>query len=924
MTGGTGFIGTHIAKHLLERTDSQIIILVRAENQENALLRLKRVWWDWPELSKQIGIRVEVLAGDLSKPDLALNIINYERIVKKTTHIIHAAANTTPNLSFKELNSANVQGSENLIKLAKAIKQDHGLVRFSHISTAYVAGKRKGKIYETDLTSDYGFSSIYEKTKFESEVLMNNSRKELPISIFRLGLVVGDSKTGAVKTFNTVYYLLKLYFTRKLRFIPVSSKFKLNIVPVDYVSEAITKLTFDDRAVGLTFHLTPSSEKMPTAGQLVDFAQKWAKKTIQLDLPKTIFIPSATKITNCSLNFRGKLSPSEKKISQAFKTISPYFNQNQEFKRENTDRLIGEYTLNWQEILPPLLQYAIYYSFFHRSERTVHEQILFRLQSNAKPIRYHEITREGIINYKAITVYNEIISTVAALKAKGIKKGDVVAIVGLNNIHYLIIDVAIGLLGAVSSPIYYTTPISEINKIIVETKAKLFFIGALKILQEADKISANIPLISFCIQSANPPLPDNIMAWSDFLRQADRSFVSSSAPVEFSDLATIRYSYGSTGEPKGACLDHGNLRFVAEALASNFPWKTRTTKASYLSFLPMNHVAEGITATYSPYFVPAALDIYYLEDFHNLPNALPKARPTVFFAIPRFYEKLWESLSSNPIGKQYLQTKNSIKKQLLREVLHYSVLRKSGLDKCTQLIVGAACTSELLLKNFQELNINIHNAYGLSEAPLVAINPLGKNIIGTVGTPLLNTKFCIASDGEILIKGPQVMRGYLNRDEVQPFKAGWLATGDIGEITEEGYLKILGRKKNLIVTSYGKKIPIDRTEATLKTVESVKEAIIIGENQPYCSAILWVDSQKTDDKTQIDLAIQNINKELEQPAQIRRYVILKEEPFLEQKNSSIPLKTKHQDLLKQVEKIIEMIYNSASSSDIIVYGKDEK
>jgi long-chain acyl-CoA synthetase len=508
-------------------------------------------------------------------------------------------------------------------------------------------------------------------------------------------------------------------------------------------------------------------------------------------------------------------------------------------------------------------------------------------------------------------------------ESNGRKKGDVIAVVGFNNLRYLITDVAIGLLGAVSSPIYYTSPISEINKILAETKAKLFFVGTPKILQETEKIKTTIPIISFCNQSSSLQTPKRVMSWTEFLSQAKTGQISSFAPVEFSDLATIRYTYGSTSEPKGACLEHSNLRFVAEALASNFPWKTRTTKASYLSFLPMNHVAEGITATYSPYFVPATLDIYYLEDFHNLTDALPKAKPTVFFAIPRFYEKLWENLSLNPIGKQYLQAKNSLKRQLLREILHFSVLRKSGLNKCTQLIVGAACTSEILLRDFQSLGIEIHNAYGLSEAPLVAMNQLDKNIIGTVGAPLLNTELRIATDGEILIRGPQVMRGYLNREEVQPFQEGWFATGDVGEITTEGHLKILGRKKNLIITSYGKKIPIDPIEASLKTIESVKEAIVVGNNQPYCSAVLWIDQQEGNNRNQIEKAIKKLNKELEHPAQIKRYVLLTEDAFPEQKNTQVSLKTKRQDLMKHTEKIIEVIYNPAISNDIVVYGKDD-
>jgi long-chain acyl-CoA synthetase len=375
--------------------------------------------------------------------------------------------------------------------------------------------------------------------------------------------------------------------------------------------------------------------------------------------------------------------------------------------------------------------------------------------------------------------------------------------------------------------------------------------------------------------------------------------------VEFADLATIRFTYGSTGQPKGACLEHGNLRYVAESLASNFPWKTRNHKASYLSFLPMNHVAEGITATYSPYFIPAAMDFYYLEDYHNLQHALKLAKPSVLFAIPRFYEKLWTGLTASALGKQYLKAENPFKKALLRKLVRFGLLRKAGLDKSKQLIVGAACSSGTLLKDFQELGVEIHNAYGLSEAPLVAMNRLGANNPETVGPPLLKTQLHIADDGEILLNGPQLIRHYLNGG-VESFRDGWFPTGDIGEVTPQGHLKILGRKKNIIVTSYGKKIPVEQIEAALKRIDHVKECIVIGENQPYCSAVIWVEGQKSLYENQIDKAIKNLNLTLEHPAQIKRYAVL-QVSNLESGNAEA-LKLKRQELLKQIENVIETLY----------------
>ena len=905
LTGSTGFVGTQIARNLISHTDSQIVAVVRGENKETATLRLMKAWWEWPELYPLIGNRIKVVNGDLSKPNFNLEKTAYVNLVENTTHIIHAAADTTPNLSIQELQKINVTGTANVIELAKDIEKNHGLARLSHISTAYVAGKREGEIYENDLLNQPGFSSNYEETKYESEVLINNA-KELPASIFRPSLVIGDSKTGAIKTFNTIYYLLKLYLAGQLRIMPTSPKFRINVVPVDYVADSVVKLTFDDHAKGLTFHLTAPWEKTPTADELVNFVRGWAKEKMNLNLPKVLFTPGTEGLTQKWLQLQGSFSPSAKGNSNAFKILAPYFGSTQKFNRQNTDRLLPDYNFNWRDFLPNILQYAVHYTFFHRSDRTVHEQILFRLQSTTKPIKYHEITAQGTINYETEEVRKEILSTAAAMKAMGVKKGDTIVIIGYNSLRYLMVDVAAGLLGAVSSPIYYTTPIAKVDKILVETKAKLFFVGIPKLLQDIESITTDIPIISFCSNSSNTYFSEKVMSWSKFLEH-QTSNLPSFAPVGFQDLATIRYTYGSTGEPKGACLDHGNLRFVAESLASLFPWRARNTKASYLSFLPMNHVAEGITAAYAPYFVPASLDIYFLEDYHNLQKALPKAKPTVFFTIPRFYEKLWGNIESNPLGRAYIKTQNGLKKQFLRKILRYSVLRKSGLNHCQHFIVGAACSSPTLLTNLHELGIEVHNAYGLSEAPLVTMNKIGSNSLDTVGPPLPNTELRIDSDGEILIKGPQVMRGYLNPDEQQSLENGWFASGDIGELTSEGNLKIHGRKKNIIVTSYGKKIPIDKIEASLKIIECVKEAIVIGDNQPFCSAVFWVDKQKQNYQAQIDFGIEQLNKELEDPAKIKRYVVL-DESSLGKENAESSLKTKRQECLKQIQPLIETIY----------------
>ena len=475
LTGGSGFLGAQIARRLTTQTDSKIIVLIRAPNQAEPVLRLKRAWWDWPELYQNIGSRVQIFSGDLTKNHLNLTDSQYRELTKNITYVIHCAADTTPNLSIEKLRSINVTGTANIIKLAHDANVDHGLTRLAHVSTAYVAGKRGGVIAETDLFDASGFSSFYEKTKFESEQLLVQAKADLPVTIFRPSLIVGDSKTGDIKTFNTVYYMLKQYLTGHLRFVPASSGLKLNIVPVDYVADAVTSLTFNPAAKGLTFHLTAPDANSPTAKELVKFVQGWAKQEMSLNLPSPLFLPVSPNAIRLFMQLQSSFNPSAKSSANAYSTLAPYFNQNQTFSRENTDRLLGQFPLKWQQYLPKLLEYAVYYCFFHRSERTAHEQILYRLDSKTKPVRYHEIVNGKVTNLDTDVVKREMLQAAAALKAMGIQKGDVAAVIGNNSVRYLTIDVAVGLAGAVSCPLYPTSPPSEINQILADANAKLFF-----------------------------------------------------------------------------------------------------------------------------------------------------------------------------------------------------------------------------------------------------------------------------------------------------------------------------------------------------------------------------------------------------------------------------------------------------------------
>jgi long-chain acyl-CoA synthetase len=351
---------------------------------------------------------------------------------------------------------------------------------------------------------------------------------------------------------------------------------------------------------------------------------------------------------------------------------------------------------------------------------------------------------------------------------------------------------------------------------------------------------------------------------------------------------------------------HGNLRWMAETMAGLLPWQVRTRPAAYLSFLPMNHVVEGILATYSAYWLPAPVDIFFLEDFRALPAALRRARPTVFFAVPRVYEKVWQSLSASWPGRLYLSLPAGPWKSLSRWVARRAVLRRAGFDRCQQLIVGSAAVPRGLLESFRALGIEIHNAYGLTEAPLVSINRVGANHVGTDGQPLPATDLRIAQDGEVLVRGPQVMEGYDGSGAEQPFVDGWLLTGDLGRLTPVGSLVIESRKKELIATSYGKKVQAARVEALLRQIPEVAEAMLVGEARPYCTALLWThDAVPTD---ALERGIAQVNAQLSHAEQVKRWAVLANDLSIERGDLTPNLKLKRSATLARYAQDIDALY----------------
>jgi long-chain acyl-CoA synthetase len=957
LTGATGFLGAQIARRLVQTTDCTIVVLVRAVDHAAATLRLARAWWDWPEIASAIGDndpllplrnrlwspsteqpgnqagqqhRVQILCGDVASPWLGLDPETYHELARRVTHIIHTAADLRLNAPLYELRKTNVQGTANVLAFARTVQRDHGLARLAHLSTAYVAGGRRGEVLESDLTDAFGFSSAYEQSKYEGERLVAAAKSELPISVFRPGMIVGDSNTGEIKTFNTLYFPLRLYLTGALRLLPADPDLPVNLVPVDYVADAIVRLTFAPEAAGLNFHLVAPHESLPKAGELVEQVRQWARLHLNLHLPRPFFIPLPQFITRRRYQPDGSKQGSVQKkkgILADLLALAPYFNEQIVFRRDNVDRLLGSYEFKWREILPPLLAYAVYMGFMHRSGRTVHEQILQRLGTNSRRVTYCDLVEGECLPRSATDVRREMLAAAAALCALGIQPGDRVALVGLNSTRYLTLDVAIGLVGAVSVPLYYTSPPAEIDAILAASGARLLLVGVPKLLAQASELCTDVPVISFC---RDAPLQSDVrpvMAWPDFLALGAGSKVSTTAPVNFGDLATLRYTSGTTGPPKGVTFNHAHLRWMGECIAGLMPWAARNRATTYLSFLPLNHVVEGILATYSPYYLPAPVDIYFLEDIYAVAKALQRVRPNLFFAVPRIYERVWEGVQKNWLGRIYLGLEKGILKRVLRPLLRWRLLRKTGFDRCAQLMVGSAAVSEGLLRGFHELGIEIHNAYGLTEAPLVTLNRAGANRIGTVGEPLPETELRIAEDGEVLVRGPQVTAGYFGPNVEQPFQSGWLHTGDLGQLTGDRRLVILGRKKDLIKTAYGKYVQPAKIEGLLKEIPGVAEALLVGEGRPYCGALLWINADACDPvrAAALDAAIVQMNSHLSHPEQVKRWVVLTNNLSVEGGDLTPNLKLKRPAVAHRLQVLVGALYGDDPITENVLHqGQAER
>ena len=462
------------------------------------------------------------------------------------------------------------------------------------------------------------------------------------------------------------------------------------------------------------------------------------------------------------------------------------------------------------------------------------------------------------------------------LRDLGLGEGDAAAIMSRTRPEWAIGDLAALATGAVTAPIYPQSEPNQAAFILNNVKAKVVFVENAQQAAKIEAIRAQVPTLQHVItMDPSGKFPEGTLTYDDVMARADTDATNrrlwregwESIPGE--RTATVIHTSGTTANPKGAMLSHANVVFNYQAVLQVIDV---TEDDLFLSWLPMSHIFERVAGEFLPLGVGAT--VAYAEPLiERLAQNMADVRPTIMAAVPRFYERVYGRVrstieSGSPakqrifhwamgVGAQKYENHlagraNSpwLKLQLkLADALVFKKIRARTGGNIRYLVSGSAPLSREVGEFFYGMGLLILEGYGLTEtSPFVSINRPHDFLFGTVGTPAPSTEVRIdAETGEILVRGPQVMQGYLNNPEETARAVdaeGWFHTGDIGELDEIGRIKITDRLKNIIVLGNGKNVSPGPMEAAISASKFIAQAVILGDNQPYTGALIAPDFEE--------------------------------------------------------------------------------
>ena len=547
--------------------------------------------------------------------------------------------------------------------------------------------------------------------------------------------------------------------------------------------------------------------------------------------------------------------------------------------------------------------------------------------------------------------YTKVFQLAAYLNSQDINKGDRVLLMSENRFEWNIVDFACQLVGAVTVPVFPNISEHDMSFILDESQPRFAFISTSYLLKKYYSLlksffDNNIILFN---KSEDTLFIEDILKTFN-LSEIENKIISIYETIQPSDLLTLLYTSGTSGQPKGVMLSHQNLLSNILNCQHIAPFQ-KHWKA--LSFLPLNHVYERMVNTLLIY---KAVSIYYAEGVEKVVDNIKEVKPHLFVSVPRLIERVYQKIISTrddlkglkkhilgwaiALAENYeLHGKNGWWYEFQRSIADKLVYKKwrealGGNLEC--MISGGAALNSKMERMFLCARINCMQGYGLTEtSPVVAVNTFDDSgkCIGTVGPIIPNTQVKIAEDGEILVKGPGVMMGYYKNpiatSEVID-KDGWFHTGDIGEFVDNRFLKITDRKKEIFKTTAGKYISPAYIENKLKEHPFIEHCMVIGANQKFPSALITLNIKNIQEKfsylknasleelanndeikKNINDFIQKVNKELAPYEQIRKPYILNTQWGVESGELTPKMSLKRKFILEKYQNIINSIYRSA-------------
>ena len=565
------------------------------------------------------------------------------------------------------------------------------------------------------------------------------------------------------------------------------------------------------------------------------------------------------------------------------------------------------------------------------------------------------------VSISAREAYSTVVRMSAALKRLGLRKGDRVAVWSENRPEWTLADLAVLACGAATVPLYPTLTAAACEYMLRDSGSRVIFLSRPEHLEKMHGCWARLPELERAVlfggqapagmSAARVLRWEELVGWGhiDPVSEEAKEYETSARAVGPDDLASIVYTSGTTGEPRGVLLTHDNI--VSNVLAVPLEFIGPSDVA--LSFLPLSHIYERMVFyTFLHHGIPVA----YAESNEAVPQNLLEVRPTLATAVPRFFEKLHSRIMGNlhqgswprrklfwwaaSVGRQELACRVAGRpapgglrlRHRLADRLVFRRLRRRLGGRLRCFLSGGGPLSPQLAEFFTAVNVMVCEGYGLTEtSPVVTCNVPSRPRPGTTGRPLEGVEVRIAADGEILVRGRNVMKGYHNRPEetAQAIVDGWLHTGDIGELTAEGDLRVTDRKKDLLKTAAGKLVAPQPIENLLRSLPYISNAVVVGDRRRHIAALLVPDFQRLSEfacasgldgaspaalirhplvRNLIERQVDQINAGLAPFEQIKRFALLADDFSIAAGNLTPTFKVRRRIVEEEYSEIVAELY----------------